>query len=160
MRLLETDVRIRARRGFTLIELLMVMTLMVIVMSTVAVVFRDIGRGAGMRGAVNSARSTLALARQYAVTKRQDIFVTFTSTADAGGSNAWYIVSNQWGQIVSPQTELPAGVDVSEAKTFHFQSDGTLGSGAMDENIVLRETQGPGNNTITVRAMTGSIKVE
>ncbi len=67
--------RLRSSSGFTLAELLIVIGIMAIMFAIAVPRFDDIGRGGKMRAAVNELRSTLALARQWAIANREDVFV-------------------------------------------------------------------------------------
>jgi prepilin-type N-terminal cleavage/methylation domain-containing protein len=66
----------RKRRGFTLIELLLVVVIMGILMA-VAIPSFDAFSIKGTRAAVPPLHSTLRLARQFAVTKRQPVWIIF-----------------------------------------------------------------------------------
>lgn len=64
------------KKGFTLIELLAVVTIMAIILVAAIPIFQSMGkRDLGATAA--QLRTTLRLARQYAVTQRQDVFVVF-----------------------------------------------------------------------------------
>lgn len=64
------------KKGFTLIELLAVVTIMAIILVAAIPIFQSMGkRDLGVTAA--QLRTTLRLARQYAVTQRQDVFVVF-----------------------------------------------------------------------------------
>src|SRR5450759_5345180 len=66
--------------AFTLIELLVVMVIAAVIMAVSLPSFLSMGRGAGMRTAVNNIRSTVALSRQWAITHREEITFVASST--------------------------------------------------------------------------------
>jgi prepilin-type N-terminal cleavage/methylation domain-containing protein len=72
----------RRRRGFTLVELLVVVGLMAVVMAVTIAGLQSSSGGAKMRTALLQLKSTLSLARQYAITRREPIFVTFPEAGD------------------------------------------------------------------------------
>jgi prepilin-type N-terminal cleavage/methylation domain-containing protein len=140
------------RRGFTLIELLVVVAIMGVMMALIMPSFRGFGRGAAMKSAISQIRTTMSLARQNAVTKRQFTFVAFAgadTVADAP-KEAWrayrsYAVwvtlnsdaANPSGLYLKGWTALPPGVVITDSSltwpgTGH--GDNVLVSG-MDRSI-------------------------
>jgi len=75
----KTVLRSRSRRGFTLIELMAVILLIAILMAIGIPAFRGIGRGSKMDAALNSIRTTISLARQWAVTHRENTYFLMAS---------------------------------------------------------------------------------
>lgn len=67
--------------GFTMIELLVVMAIMVMMIGVSVVGYLSLRRGAEVRGAAASVKSTLMLARQYAITKHESVELQFNTTA-------------------------------------------------------------------------------
>ncbi len=72
-----THGRHNVRGAFTLIELLVVMGIVAIIMLIALPRFTDIGRGSKMKAAVSELRSTLGLARQWAIANRDTVFIVF-----------------------------------------------------------------------------------
>jgi prepilin-type N-terminal cleavage/methylation domain-containing protein len=69
--------RREVQSGFTLIELLVVIGIMAVMLALAMPAFTGLGRGTSMQTAVAELRTTLALARQYAITHRVYTFVVF-----------------------------------------------------------------------------------
>ena len=69
----------RGIRSFTLIELMAVVVIISMLIVSATVMFRGIFQSAGTKGAIASLRSTLALARQHAITHRDTVYVVFVS---------------------------------------------------------------------------------
>ncbi len=65
------------RRAFTLIELLVVVGILGIMMGITVAAFDTIGKGAKMRSALMEIKSSLSLARQYAITQNIWVLVIF-----------------------------------------------------------------------------------
>lgn len=65
------------RAGFTLIELMVVVGLMVLLLAFAVPAFQGIGRSAGINAAVHELRTTVSLARQWAITRRERTCVVF-----------------------------------------------------------------------------------
>lgn len=105
----------RPKGAFTLIELLVVMGIMVLMMGIGVTGYYGIRRGAEMRGAVSTIRTTLMLARQQAVTKRRTVTVTFLSTNTVPGTTSFLMRVTEKGngstQVpVHSDAYLPAGI--------------------------------------------------
>lgn len=64
-------------KGFTLVELLVVISIMALMLAITVPAFVDIGRGSRMSGAISQLTSTLHLARQWAITQREDVSIIF-----------------------------------------------------------------------------------
>ena len=65
------------RSAFTLVELLVVIGIMATLLVLVVPSFTGLGRGQSMRSAVTQLRSTLSLARQWAITRNEKTYVIF-----------------------------------------------------------------------------------
>lgn len=138
-----------SRRGFTLLELLVVMGIMAILMSIGTLSFISIRRGAELRGATMTIRTTLMLARQQAVTKRQPISVVFDN-----GSNMISVVNQANGQIIRTLYLTP-GVEFTGSQTVDFLPAGGA-TAAGKKTITIRERLGNQPQTITVWTLTGA----
>ena len=157
--------------AFTLIELLVVMVIAVVIMAVSLPSFISMGRGAGMRTAVNNIRSTVALSRQWAITHREQITFVASSTglvynmtngvfSEATNDHACYYATNAAGTLVQSITDLPLDVtfdDTSETNlTFH--TDGGLGGVATVFIKLVDKRTGVGK-TIAISKLTGGIRV-
>ena len=65
------------RRAFTLVELLVVVGIMGLLLGVTVTAFDSIGKGAKMRSALMQLKSSLSLARQYAITDRRAAYIIF-----------------------------------------------------------------------------------
>lgn len=65
------------RSAFTLVELLVVVGIIATLLVLVVPAFTGLGRGQNMRSSVAQLRSTLALARQWAITRNENTYVIF-----------------------------------------------------------------------------------
>ena len=65
------------RSAFTLVELLAVVAILGIMLAVALPYFSGISEGAAMEGSIRELRSTLSLARQWAITKRVKTYVVF-----------------------------------------------------------------------------------
>ena len=150
-----------SRRGFTLIELLAVMGIMILVLSIGVVGMRGMRRGSEIRGAVNSVRSTLMLARQQAVTRRCKVMVCFVKS---GATNQLEVYSLSGGStnlvhgivVLSPAIEFKAPVP-----DIIFTPSGAA-SGLTPVPVYLGEKTGVGSlsNSITVWPLTGVTRTD
>jgi prepilin-type N-terminal cleavage/methylation domain-containing protein len=106
--------------GFTLAELLIVIGIMAIMFTIAIPRFEDIGRGGKMRAAISELRSTLALARQWAIANREDVFVVlpddFAAVYSGLPTNEYakalrsYAVYSRSRGYIKDWTYLPAGI--------------------------------------------------
>lgn len=80
----------RFARGFTLVELLAVIAIIGVMIAVLVPSFAGLGRGAKMTTAVSQLRTTIALARQNAITRRETTYVVFPSN-----NNSLYSDTNQ-----------------------------------------------------------------
>ena len=172
--------------AFTLIELLVVMVIAVVIMSVSLPSFISLGRGAGMRNAVNNVHSTIALSRQWAITHREQITFVASSTGMVynmtnnppdfsltTNDHACYYAVSAEGTLVQSITDLPLDVKFSEdsgdksATNLTFKTDGGLdGSASAPSDIVLVDRKSlifpniPIKKTISINRLTGGIRVE
>ena len=150
------------------------MVIAVVIMAVSLPSFLSMGRGAGMRTAVNNVRSTVALSRQWAITHREQItFIAMSNLVYQEDSGAWvtnpaYCANNQSGEIVQKGVPLPLDVTFdppsASATSLTFKTDGGLTVGSSTEKIVLVDKRNPTDinkqRTITINGLTGGIKVE
>ena len=164
-------------KAFTLIELLVVMVIAAVIMAVAVPSFIGMGRGAGMRTAVNNVRSTAALSRQWAITHREQITFIVSSTGMVYTTNnlivlstndhaCYYAVSTE-GALIQSITELPIDVtlDTLSATNMPFRTDGGLGGwyydNQKDAQIILKPKVGSGiPKTISISWLTGGINVQ
>jgi prepilin-type N-terminal cleavage/methylation domain-containing protein len=107
-----------SRRGFTLVELLTVIGILIVMMMYALPAFTGLAKGSGMQAAVSELRSTLSLARQWAVTHRETTYVVFpddsvvsaTSTNEMAMAFRAYNVFGSKSGYVGEWKYLPAGV--------------------------------------------------
>jgi len=69
----------RRKRAFTLVELLVVIGIMGLLLVIATPMFNGLTRSSGMKGATMQLRTTLSLARQWAITHRETTYVLFPS---------------------------------------------------------------------------------
>ena len=167
--LLASGIR-RLSSGFTLIELLVVMVVAAIIMAVSLPSFINMGRGAGMRAAVNNVSSTIALSRQWAITHREQItFVAMSNLVypeDAGNivTNPAYTAFNHSAPI-SKGVPLPLDVTFAQpggdvVTSLTFKTDGGLAGEVNTNTIVLVDKKDDFKKTITINRWTGGVTVE
>lgn len=112
--------RARIRRAFTLVELLVVIGIMGMMLAITVVAFEGIGRGAKMRAALMTIKSSLALARQYSITDRTLCFVVFpddkvdlsmvTNLGPTRYSAICITTTARWSRMLAKWYHLPRGI--------------------------------------------------
>lgn len=146
----------KRKKGFTLVELLVVMGIMVMLMGISTLGLVGIRRGAELRGGARSVRSTLMLARQYAVTKRQEVQVGFTASS--------MTVSFSGGGSTNRTTYFSPGIEITKMpdnNPLRFLPNGGLAvAGVFKDTIEISEKTGIGNGkkTIDIWLLTGVTK--
>jgi len=162
--------------AFTLIELLAVVAIMAVIMLIAGAAFTSWGRNAGMRGSVLNLRSSLSLARQYAVTRRTRTVLVYSNIVGELGLPRgcyWIATLDRDGtplEIVANTNYLAQGVwftnDRPERIQFTFDGSGAGSgwvqmTGGIGKRIVLAE-KGPTNSlicsTTVVYKLTGRVK--
>jgi len=136
-----------------LVELLVVIALMVLIMGVSLAGWSGMRRGAEMRRSVSTVQTTLLLARQLAVTKRQSVTVQFV-----GGTmtnSMWVNVgaSASYSQMyLSPAIKF----NTNGLSDIHFKPNGSAdGAGVRTISLI-----GAGaTNYIDVWLLTGTTKV-
>lgn len=109
------------RAGFTLVEVLVVLVIVVILAGVTVPAIVGMGRGSALQGAISNVRSTISLARQWAITNRKHTYVVFpdvTLIARTSGEvyayRAYAVYEydpiTQVGQYVSDWKFLPKGM--------------------------------------------------
>jgi len=131
------------RNGFTLVELLVVMGIMILLMGISIMGIMGMRRGAELRGGTMAIRTTLMLARQQAVTKRQTVRVDISSTNmivsfTAGGVSTNRIINFTPGITVTPSTT-----------PLVFVPSGGIGGGSGTATIIIKEVAGVGSGSRT-----------
>jgi prepilin-type N-terminal cleavage/methylation domain-containing protein len=145
----------KQRNAFTLIELLVVMGIMVLLMGISTVGFMGLRRGAELRGGAMAVRTTLMLARQQAVTKRQAVKVAFT----ANSMTVSFSGVNQTNRI----TYFSPGISVTppSPNPLEFLPTGALAAGAgFTAEVIITEVPDGGAppKRIKVWLLTGATK--
>jgi len=155
------------------------MVIAVVIMAVSLPSFISMGRGAGMRTAVNNVRSTVALSRQWAITHREEITFVASSTGMVYTTNnaivpatndhaCYYAISAANTGLIQSITDLPLDVTFSEdpgddsATNLTFKTDGGLDGDVTDpSDIVLVDKKNASiKTTITINRLTGGIRVE
>jgi prepilin-type N-terminal cleavage/methylation domain-containing protein len=164
------------RAGFTLIELLTVMTIMAIMLGLAIAAFKDIGKGAGFRGAILQFKSATSLARQYAVTKRSPTWLHFENVDVSGGTRGLYFLATSQntdeGLIGTTNyfvtgvvfTDPDTGLPYTDSTSVRFNVDGTCEAqeSGVQPYLDLAITElGPRGTSVVARiyALTGRVKV-
>lgn len=155
------------------------MVIAVVIMAVSLPSFLSMGRGAGMRTAVNNVRSTVALSRQWAITHREEITFVASSTGMVWTTNnmavqatndhaCYYAISSlDPSKLIQSITDLPLDVTFGDPNgtpksetNLTFHTDGGLG-GATTVFIKLVDKRTPSvTKTISINELTGGIKVE
>ena len=143
------------RNGFTLVELLVVMGIMILLMGISTMGIMGMRRGAELRGGTMAIRTTLMLARQQAVTKRQTVRVDINSTN--------MMVSFTTGGVSTNRTiNFTPGITVSvppgETPMIYTPS-GSVSGGSGAPIITIQDmASGGGSKQIQVWKLTGASK--
>ncbi len=156
-----TDVRSGlSRHGFTLLELLTVVAIMALLMGATTAAYFGLGRGARMRGAINTMRSAIGLVRQEAILKGQVIELHIEEDSSSG--LYYYFATNTTvGYQVGETKYLPQGVEVSPTGKFmEFHPAGSTGStGSRDIRLEETGVTPSSSATLTVYPLTGLTRV-
>jgi type II secretory pathway pseudopilin PulG len=152
-----------------------VLAIMGIMMLVTVVAFTDLGREAGMRAAVLNARSSLSMARQYAITHRAATTFEYGKTYTAWNTVRGYylvytsVVYTSEG-VVGDTNYLAEGIwftnDRPERIQFRFDGScnpevGAWGTGKFTRDIVIRERSRKGievSSTTVVYRLTGRVE--
>jgi len=151
--------------GFTLIELLIVIAIMALVIGFSIPAFTGMGEGAKIDGAARNLKQACALARQWAVTNRQNVYLLLPNSSASGAAadlkhrayaiftqtNGTAIVTSPQGEFIQDWNYLPKGVGfLNTGTTYNFsqgtnsynnvacfvwKSDGTLDGGSPHRTI-------------------------
>lgn len=121
--------KLRSPPGFTLIELLAVVAIMSIILIAAIPMFQSMGkRDIGMAG--SQLRATVRLARQYAVTQRQYVFVVFPDNVTPCETNDVDKLLRAYAVVAQPDPAVNTYEYVSEWRYLpqgvYFVDDGTL----------------------------------
>ena len=160
------------RNAFTLIEMLAVLGIVGIMMVIAVGAFDSMGRGQGLRGGVLNVRSSLALARQYAVTHRERAtLVVGNGMSPAGRRTGYYVITNSAGQAIGATNFLTDGIVFTNTSPdrIEFKYDGSCGgnsrswpqlAGGLGREIVIKEDRPKYSLTATtvVFRLTGQAK--
>lgn len=104
------------RTGFTLLELLVVIGLMGLMMAFAIPAFVSMNRGGALRSATFQLHSNLSLARQAAITTRQDVSVLFPDSdlnlndGTRGMAYSAYAVYGERDRYMAEWISLPNGI--------------------------------------------------
>ncbi len=149
------------KRGYTLAELLAVMLIMVILMGVAVNSFYGMGRGARLRGAVSTFNTTLALTRQYAVTRNEPMTIELRRL-EGSDENDWrYDVLREDGTAVRPTQYVPPGIRVeADNSRFTFMPDGSLWGGN-EVSVEFEDELADGRFVIkfTINGLTGLVTI-
>ena len=149
------------KKSFTLIELLFVMLIIAIISAISIPAFISMGRGASMRSTVSSVYNTLSLARQWAITHREEI--TFSCYRDTATGSAFtgstFCVTNQAGIYICRPLTNSLDVNFASSTSVTFKADGGLASGSVAKHIYIEDRHHTVTKTITIYGLTGGIKV-
>jgi prepilin-type N-terminal cleavage/methylation domain-containing protein len=97
------------RNGFTLVELLVVITMMAIVMGMGFVMFSGVFKSSALSTGGRQVSTTLSLARQYAITQRQNCRVSFDLDNRVYAALATTNYGTTWFELGRREV-LPTGV--------------------------------------------------
>ena len=142
--------RRRAQQAFTLIELLVVIALMMMIMGLSIAGWAGMRRGAEMRRSVSTVQTTLMLARQQAVTKRQPVTVQCISGTITNSMRITVGAKQFFSQVY-----LSPGVKFMSNSTVPFKPNGRA-AGAGVQTIWLAGLDS--TNRIDIWLLTGITK--
>lgn len=147
-----------------MLELITVLAIMIIIMSSAVVSIVGMRRGAEMRSGMSSLRTTIALARQSAVTKREKVTVHF-AIRDTGGNGRDFWLSNDTGTI-SETNHLSLGLEFARrafgytaSSSLEFRPTGGSGS-ASNAFVIIGEVSGTQTNILKIYGLTGQMRTE
>ncbi len=151
------------RDGFTLLELLTVVAIMALLMGATTAADFGLGRGARMRGAINTMRGAIGLIRQEAILKGQVIELYIFEEDNLYG---YYATNTTDNYQVGETGYLPQGVEASPSASWPgtsvitFYPVGSAG-GTSPQTITLEETgvTPASSATLTVFPLTGLTRV-
>ena len=148
--------------GMTLIELLVVMFIMAIIATISIPAFTSMGRGSALRSAVSTFYTSISLARQWAITHKEE--VTFTcyrdTAAGSGFTGSTFCVINQAGIYISSVVTNSLDVNFENSVSVTFKTDGGL-TDIISKSITIQDRNEIGDpRIITIYGLTGGIKVE
>lgn len=149
------------RRGFTLLELLTVIAIMAVMMGATTAAYFGLGRGARLRGAVSTLRSSISLTRQQAILKGQTLRLEFSAPGGFYQYEVWNRTDPGDPYQVGTTGYLPRGIEISPSTAIlTFYPTGSAGTGAPVE-FTLTELGGAGAPVkLMVYPLTGLMKVD
>lgn len=133
------------RNGFTLLELLVTIGIMAVIITLTVPAFRGMGRGQKMNTALSSLKTTFSLARQWAISHRDTVYVVFPDSSWSGDSsqedndrkkyNSYGVFSDNEGNYIKEWTYLPEGVVFDENQLNNLQSHTLEFEGSSDKTL-------------------------
>ncbi|HMP74009.1 MAG TPA: prepilin-type N-terminal cleavage/methylation domain-containing protein [Kiritimatiellia bacterium] len=103
--------------GFTLVELLVVIAIMAVLLGLTIPAFQGLGRGGQVRSAVIQLNSQINLARQMAITTRQNVHIlfpasdgTFNDATRDKPYSAYALWAERDGSYIGDWRQLPPGI--------------------------------------------------
>ena len=150
---------LQGKTGFTLVELLAVMMLMIMISVASVMSWNQIQRGLEMRTAINDVRSSLALARQYAVLKKTEITIGFITTGTY--CQVYYITNQAGGGLLNGgPLQLPLGVRFDPVPPdIIFKPSGSIKNNQSVDLVLVEgaSAQLTNNSVLRVNGLTGII---